>query len=318
VTLRLLRLLGLLAIVVLAIGVTAPTASPPPRTIAPGVVVAGVKVGGLTSEPARDRLRVAATRGLRFQLGDERWSARAERFGASASVNDAVARALTASPRSELDLEIGVDRKAVRSYVRHVARRFDRAAVDAALVGLDGVQPIISSEQQGQAVRRLGLERLITRVLRLNVRDRIHVPLRPVAPNVTESSFGPVIVINRGGNSLYLYNGESTIRSFRVATGTPEFPTPSGRWQIVDMQRNPWWRPPPSDWAKGLEPVPPGPGNPLGTRWMGLDASAVGIHGTPDAASLGYSRSHGCIRMAIPEAEWLFEQVRIGTPVMIV
>ena len=44
----------------------------------------------------------------------------------------------------------------------------------------------------------------------------------------------------------------------------------------------------------------PGPGNPLGTRWMGLSAAGVGIHGTPDDASIGYSASHGCIRMHIP------------------
>jgi len=86
---------------------------------------------------------------------------------------------------------------------------------------------------------------------------------------------------------------------------------------VVVKQRNPWWRPPDSDWAKDAKPIPPGPGNPLGTRWMGLDAAAVGIHGTPDAASIGYSASHGCIRMRVPEAEWLFEQVEIGTPVVI-
>jgi lipoprotein-anchoring transpeptidase ErfK/SrfK len=64
--------------------------------------------------------------------------------------------------------------------------------------------------------------------------------------------------------------------------------------------------------------VPPGPGNPLGTRWMGLSAPGVGIHGTPDAASIGYSASHGCIRMRIPEAEWLFRHVELGTPIFIV
>ena len=84
------------------------------------------------------------------------------------------------------------------------------------------------------------------------------------------------------------------------------------------MQRHPWWYPPASDWAKGEKPVPPGPGNPLGTRWMGLSAAGVGIHGTPDAASIGYSASHGCIRMRISEAEWLFAHVRVGTPVFIV
>ncbi|TML54648.1 MAG: L,D-transpeptidase, partial [Actinobacteria bacterium] len=43
-----------------------------------------------------------------------------------------------------------------------------------------------------------------------------------------------------------------------------------------------------------------------------------GMHGTPDDASIGYSASHGCIRMHIPDAEWLFNQVRLGTPVFIV
>ena len=84
------------------------------------------------------------------------------------------------------------------------------------------------------------------------------------------------------------------------------------------MERNPWWRPPNSSWAKGLKPIPPGPGNPLGTRWMGTSAAGVGIHGTPDAASVGYSASHGCIRMYVPDAEWLFEHVHVGTPVFIV
>ena len=63
--------------------------------------------------------------------------------------------------------------------------------------------------------------------------------------------------------------------------------------------------------------MPPGPGNPHGTRWMGLSAPYVGIHGTPDDASIGYSASHGCIRMHVPDAEWLFDHVDYGTPVVI-
>ena len=82
---------------------------------------------------------------------------------------------------------------------------------------------------------------------------------------------------------------------------------------------NPTWYPPTQDaWAKGLKPVPPGPNNPLGTRWMGLSAPGVGIHGTDEPASIGYSASHGCIRMQVPDAEWLFERVRVGTIVFIV
>ena len=64
--------------------------------------------------------------------------------------------------------------------------------------------------------------------------------------------------------------------------------------------------------------IPAGPNNPVGTAWIGLSRPGYGIHGTPDPASIGYSASHGCIRMRIPDAEWLFQRVRIGTPVVIV
>jgi lipoprotein-anchoring transpeptidase ErfK/SrfK len=141
---------------------------------------------------------------------------------------------------------------------------------------------------------------------------------RSVAPSVNANDFGAIIVIYRGSNDLHLYNATQPWRTFPVATGQSIYPTPLGSWHIVDLQRDPWWRPPDSAWAKGLKPIPPGPGNPLGTRWMGLDAAGVGMHGTPDAASIGYSASHGCIRMRIPDAEWLFDHVHIGTPVFIV
>ena len=131
------------------------------------------------------------------------------------------------------------------------------------------------------------------------------------------STYGHVIVINRAANSLNFFYSTTLIRSFGVATGQAQYPTPSGTFEIVDKQRDPWWRPPDSEWAKDAKPIPPGPGNPLGTRWMGLTAPGVGIHGTPDDASIGYSSSHGCIRMHVPDAEWLFDNADWGTPVII-
>ena len=158
----------------------------------------------------------------------------------------------------------------------------------------------------------------IVRTLRTRIRPALPLVTKTLKPSVSKTGFGPVIVIHRAGNSLELFNGETPVRTFRVATGRAQYPTPTGSFRIVDMQTNPWWRPPDSDWAKGLKPIPPGPGNPLGTRWMGLTAPGVGIHGTPDAASIGYSASHGCIRMLISDATWLFDHVSIGTPVLIV
>jgi lipoprotein-anchoring transpeptidase ErfK/SrfK len=162
------------------------------------------------------------------------------------------------------------------------------------------------------------MSRAIANRLRSTVRRPLPLALRELEPTKTRAEFGPVIVIQRGANVLTLFDGSTTIRSFGIATGQAQYPTPAGTWSIVVKQRDPWWRPPDSEWAKGSKPIPPGPGNPLGTRWMGLSAAAVGIHGTPDAASIGYSASHGCIRMRVPDAEWLFEHVDIGTPVVIV
>ena len=120
-------------------------------------------------------------------------------------------------------------------------------------------------------------------------------------------------------NLLTLYRGDHYVRQFHVATGQSIYPTPLGDFQIVVKWKNPTWFPPTQDaWAKGLKPVPPGPNNPLGTRWMGISSPGVGIHGTDEPASIGYSESHGCIRMLVPEAEWLFDHVAVGTPVFIV
>jgi lipoprotein-anchoring transpeptidase ErfK/SrfK len=150
----------------------------------------------------------------------------------------------------------------------------------------------------------------------------VNVLARLERPKIGTAFFTDAVVIRRGSNRLTYFtdkgDGLERFRTFTVATGTSSYPTPLGNFEIVQMQRHPWWYPPPSPWAQGLKPVPPGPGNPLGTRWMGLSVPAVGIHGTPDSASLGYSASHGCIRMAIPSAEWLFNKVKVGTPVFIV
>jgi len=149
-------------------------------------------------------------------------------------------------------------------------------------------------------------------------RGPIATPYRVVQPRITRSNFGPVIVIRRASHRLYLYKGSRYWTTFGVAVGMSVYPTPLGSFYIANKQRNPWWYPPSSPWADGQQPVPPGPGNPLGTRWMGLSAAGVGIHGTPSGGSIGYSVSHGCIRMHISEAEWLFNNIDVGTTVFIV
>jgi len=149
------------------------------------------------------------------------------------------------------------------------------------------------------------------------VRDRPVYPLpsKRVRPAVT--SVGPAIIIERNAYRLTIWRAGKR-RSFGIAVGQAAYPTPSGTFHIVTKQRNPTWFPPDSPWAAGLGPVPPGVSNPLGTRWMGTSATAIGIHGTPVSSSIGTAASHGCIRMHIGDAEYLYDQIEVGTPVRIV
>lgn len=310
------RLTISLALVLFAAVAVAPAAGPQ-KHIDEGVRIAGLNVAGLDVGQARQRVQTAFAQPVRFRFGKLRWQVAPARLGGEALVDEAVSKALRADRGDNVEVRVAVDKQAVRRYVEALERRFGVPAQDARLVGLDGLRPSISDERWGRTVRRGAMTAAIRRALRTRIRGRMPVVLKAIRPSVTKAGFGPVVVIQRGSNQLTLFEGSTVVRHFRVATGTAEYPTPSGTFSVADMQRNPWWRPPDSDWAKDKEPIPPGPGNPLGTRWMGLTAPLVGIHGTPDAASIGYSASHGCIRMHISDATWLFDHVNVGTPVVI-
>jgi len=295
----------------------APSAGPSHR-IRNGVRIAGINVSGLDRGQAKQQISARFETPLRFRFGKHRWSVSTRRLGMQAEVDDAVSQALRADSGDDIQVHVGADRAKVRSYVASLDQRFGIPTQEAAVNGLVDGHPNIVDSKWGRTVRRQTMVRGIERTLRTRIRPALPLVMEILKPTVSKANFGPVIVIDRGSNSLALFNGEKPWRTFRVATGRSQYPTPTGSFNIVEMQQNPWWRPPDSEWARGLKPIPPGPGNPLGTRWMGLDAPGVGMHGTPDAASIGYSASHGCIRMYVPDAEWLFNQVHVGTPVFIV
>jgi hypothetical protein len=245
------------------------------------------------------------------------WHATPAELGARAYVDGAVRRALLAQPAGAVPMVVTVRGLDVRAYVAHLAALFSRRPKDSTL-RLRKLRPYLTKPREGLKVLRPTMTAAIVRALRANERGPIELHAKVLEPKLTLANFGPVIVIRRETKKLYLYRGQRYWKRFGVATGQSSYPTPVGRFAVVVKQRDPWWYPPRSVWAQGLSPVPPGPGNPLGTRWMGISEPGVGIHGTPDAASIGYSASHGCVRMRIPDAEWLFGHVRVGTPVFIV
>jgi lipoprotein-anchoring transpeptidase ErfK/SrfK len=310
-------LLALVAAAALA-GVAAPSAGTLSR-VPVGVSVAGLPIGGFSSEETRVLLRAAYAAPVAFRLDGRTWRASAERLGVSAAVDDAVARALRAGTGESLAVDAEPSRELLQEYLAELARELARKPRDARLVGLDAkLRPVVARHVDGRTLDREATADAIAAAVRSAQREPVRPIFRVQKAKRTKRAFGPVVVIRRESKGLFLYERGRLVRRLGVATGTWEYPTPLGTFAVVDKQYNPWWYPPSSEWARGLEPVPPGPGNPLGTRWMGLSVYGVGIHGTPDAASIGYSASHGCIRMHIWDAEWLFERVELGTPVVIV
>ena len=309
----------LLAMMAVFLGPAVSGSALPPDLVPPDVRIAGVDVSGLRPDLAEDAVRRRFERPVRFTFEEKTWAAGSTLLAGSAGIKLAVERALRAEPGARLRLPVAVQREWVAKYVDYLDRNFSRPPVNAKYLGLRGKRPEVSPARYGVRVAQGVMERRIVRNLLKTRRVPIKLALYPVAPKKLKQDFvRSVIVIRRLSNRLYLYRGGTFWRSFGVATGSPYYPTPTGNFRIAEKIRWPTWTPPNSSWARGLSPIGPGLGNPLGSRWMGLNTYAVGIHGTPNPSSIGYSASHGCIRMLIPEAEWLFDHVGVGTPVYII
>lgn len=91
--------------------------------------------------------------------------------------------------------------------------------------------------------------------------------------------------------------GGKLVKEYPIAVGKPATPTPTGEYQVINKFLN--------------------PGGVFGTRWMGLSAPGVGIHGTNTPKLIGHAVSHGCIRMHNKDVEELYPQIPIGTKVTI-
>jgi Uncharacterized protein conserved in bacteria len=105
------------------------------------------------------------------------------------------------------------------------------------------------------------------------------------------------ILITKSVRRLTLLDGNTALRQYPVAIGKPSTPTPEGNFAIATKILN--------------------PGGVLGSRWMGLNFDAYGIHGTNAPWKIGQMVSNGCIRMHNANAEELFHLINVGCPVSI-
>lgn len=120
-----------------------------------------------------------------------------------------------------------------------------------------------------------------------------------------------VIVVSLEDHKLALVEDGEVKRVYPVAVGKPSTPSPVGTFTIERRVVNPTYH-------HNGKTVLPGPGNPVGTRWMGLSKRGYGIHGTNEPDSIGKAASHGCIRMAKVDLEEFYEMVAEGDTVELV
>ncbi|MBE3590092.1 MAG: L,D-transpeptidase family protein [Firmicutes bacterium] len=108
------------------------------------------------------------------------------------------------------------------------------------------------------------------------------------------------LVIDLNERTITLFVKGQKVKTYPVAIGTEEDPSPVGEFQVVHKDR---------DWGDGFGP-----------RWMGLNVpwGIYGIHGTNKPWSIGTRASHGCFRMYNEDVIELFPEVPLGTPVDIV
>ncbi|EKN67256.1 L,D-transpeptidase family protein [Schinkia azotoformans] len=120
-----------------------------------------------------------------------------------------------------------------------------------------------------------------------------------IPPKMIFAEVGLMIKVDLWENKLTVKEGEKTIKSFSIATGKDDTPTPVGYFTVIEKSK---------DWGGGF-----------GSRWLGLNVpwGIYGIHGTNKPNLIGRNVSSGCVRMKNKDAEDLYEQIPVGTPVII-
>ena len=162
---------------------------------------------------------------------------------------------------------------------------------------------------------------------RLAAGRRIQVPAtQPFDPNVTptaDANAGTVAIrVSRDESAMRATRADGTLVFFApVSSGSVHDPLPPGSWKVTSVD----WRPvfhynPDLFWDAKPEQnratLKPGPNNPVGVVWIGVNIEHYGMHGTPEPGHVGHTESHGCVRLTNWDAARLASLVRPGTPVI--
>ena len=124
----------------------------------------------------------------------------------------------------------------------------------------------------------------------------LSIPTIILSTNYKKSNYS--ILVDVEYNKLYLLDNNKLIKTYNISSGKYSTPSPIGTFKIIQK----------STWGEGF-----------GGAWMGLNVpwGQFGIHGTLEPNKIGYSVSHGCIRLKNEDAKELYQLVPYGTKVVI-
>lgn len=308
-----------------------------------GVKIAGVEVGGLSRAEARraiaEKIEVPLQRPMQVIADGRTWTfdpRGAVSVDAEGMLDEALAPRQKAPFVTRLTYDVAraeapadikprftVEPATLASWIATIAASVDRPAVDASVTVNGNLVEVIPSDT-GRRLDTAGAREALAKAfsaseaLSCDAR-RVELPVEQLQPLVTEQDLGKTIVVDLSERRVRLFAGAKLESEYRCAIGTPAHPTPTGQFKIVDKRFMPTWSNPGSAWAKNMpKSIPAGPGNPLGTRALNLDASGIRIHGTTKIHSIGTAASHGCMRMVRRDIEDLYPRVPVGTKVFIV
>lgn len=312
-------------------------------TVGKGVTVAGVDVSGLSRQEAKNKLAeevqsplskplkvsydgevrklTPRTSGVKVDL-DGMLDEAIERSNSGFFVANAAQSLAGVDRNVTVATRVTYDEDGVKRFVARVKKTYDRKPQDAKISYTAKSIGQVDSKP-GIAVKKKRLTKeIVERLQNPTSPRRIRIPMKRTKPEVTRNEladkYGTIIIVDRGGFKLRLYKRLKLSKTYGIAVGQSGLETPSGLYTINDKQVNPTWNVPNSDWAGDLagKSIPPGPGNPLVARWLGI-YNGVGIHGTDSPGSIGTAASHGCIRMVPAQVIDLYDRVPTGTPVYI-
>jgi lipoprotein-anchoring transpeptidase ErfK/SrfK len=339
------QIAAIVAVLVVALGAAGAYAydSSQKDQIADGVHIAGVDVGGLDEEEAaalvRHRLLAPLRHSLRVEFGGDSWELPGAKLKVRADVDEAVAEAVADSQdggfpgrlvryvtggevSESITPRVTYSKRSINRFVRHVAAEVNREPRNADVEASGDSLEVVAGEN-GRKLRdnRLTAD-LNAAVLSAKAPHSIVAVVHSTKPEVTKqevaAEYPSYLTLDRSTFTLRLWEHLKLARTYTVAVGMEGLETPEGLYAIQEKEENPTWHVPDSAWAGSLagQDIPPGPANPIKARWMAIFEGA-GIHGTEETESLGSAASHGCVRMAIPDVEELYDRVEVGTPIYI-